>query len=424
MIKPLPSAIALLLAASASAGGFCPADPSLLERRIVTCRDNVSQPQCRKIAESVGCSVVHLLDSINAVVITVPAQSLQPVESRLRVMTEVESVETDRKVNWLKSASLLNVVVGHLNASSLKDVIRPFKPSMTPAAPGGTADAELPWGIKRLNAPAAWAKTEGRGVKVAIIDTGVDATHPDLTAAVAGGFNAVDPKKPFKDDQGHGTHVAGTIAAAHDGKGVVGMAPQARLYAVKVLDAEGNGNFSDVIAGIEWCAKNGMQVANMSLGASEGSEALHKAVIAAAKAGVAIIAAAGNDSGGKVSFPGAYPEVITVSSSDKNDKLSDFSSVGPEVDFIAPGSDINSTMMGGGFEELSGTSMATPHVSGLAALAIASGARTPAAVKAALSAASTLLPGLTAPQQGKGISDAGRLTGATRSAELIAIAGL
>ena len=226
---------------------------------------------------------------------------------------------------------------------------------------------------------------------------------------MAGGFNAVDPKKSYKDDQGHGTHVAGTIAAARDGKGVVGVAPLASLYAVKVLDADGNGNFSDVIAGIEWAAKNKMDVANMSLGSDEGNESLRLAVVAAEKAGVVIVAAAGNSSGGPVSFPGTYPQTIAVAASDKTDKFAFFSSKGAEVDLIAPGADINSTKMDGGYEENSGTSMAAPHVAGLAALAIASGARGLAQVKRALEAASAPLKDLKPEEQGKGLPDAAKL---------------
>jgi subtilisin family serine protease len=374
------------------------------QQSIVSCRAHVSMRECRALAEKIGCSVVRTLDSINAVVITLPDDAHESSSVKLQALVQVERVEPDRKLNWLKSSM-------GFNPPLIKDIIQPFKRSSLELPIPGEAESEQPWGVQRVNAAAAWPNTMGVGVKVAVIDTGIDFEHPELSAAMAGGFNAVDVDKPeaFKDDQGHGTHVAGTIAAARDGMGVVGVAPQAKLYAVKVLDAEGNGTFSSVIAGIEWCVKNGIQVANMSLGASEGSQALSEAVAAAAEAGLVIVAAAGNDYGGAVSFPGAYPQVITVSSSDKKDRLSVFSSVGPEVDVIAPGSDVKSSRMGGGFVELSGTSMATPHAAGLAALAVAKGARGVEAVKAALTAAASPLPGLSAPQQGRGMVDAGRL---------------
>ena len=175
-----------------------------------------------------------------------------------------------------------------------------------------------------------------------------------------------------------------------------------------VLDADGNGGFSDVIAGIEWAASHGIKVANMSLGADEGSEALKRAVTAASKAGLTIVAAAGN-SGSAVGFPASYPETIAVAASDIKDGVAEFSSRGPEVDFIAPGVDVKSVKMGGGYVELSGTSMATPHVAGLAALAVARGARTPAALRAALVAAATPLPKLTNELQGRGMINAAKL---------------
>jgi len=242
---------------------------------------------------------------------------------------------------------------------------------------------EITWGVNRVQAPAAWAtcetekiKTcEGAGVKVAVIDTGIDYTHPELSGKVDGGYSAITKTSnpaDYRDDQGHGTHVAGTIAAKKDGKGVVGVAPQARLYAVKVLDADGSGNLSDVIEGIVWAAVNKMDVANMSLGAPIDSEAMKRAVRFARGSGVVIIAAAGN-SGGSVGFPGAYEDVLAVAASDSKDKLAQFSSRGPEVDLIAPGVDVLSARLGGGFASYSGTSMAAPHVAGLAAISVAQG---------------------------------------------------
>jgi subtilisin family serine protease len=213
------------------------------------------------------------------------------------------------------------------------------------------------------------------------------------------------------DDNGHGTHVSGTAAASHV-PGLVGVAPAARLYAVKVLDADGTGNLSDVIDGIVWTAKNGMQVVNMSLGAPVDSPAMREAVQYATGMGVVIVAAAGN-SGAAVGYPGAYPEVIAVAASDAADKLADFSSRGPQVKFIAPGVDVVSSKLGGGFVSYSGTSMASPHVTGLAALAVAQGwvgTGGPDGVLAQLQKAASPLPGLTADEQGAGMIDAGKLT--------------
>src|SRR5262249_48794038 len=145
------------------------------------------------------------------------------------------------------------------------------------------------------------------GVRVGVIDTGIDANHPDLHANVAGGYNAIDSGKPYFDDNGHGTHVSGTIAGARDGRGVVGVAPKAALYAIKVLNAEGSGYTSDIIKGIVWAANNHIQVVNMSLSAPMGSIFERLAMQYAAARGVTIVAAAGN-SGGGVEYPAHYPQ--------------------------------------------------------------------------------------------------------------------
>ncbi|HBL17644.1 MAG: hypothetical protein A2X36_14660 [Elusimicrobia bacterium GWA2_69_24] len=264
---------------------------------------------------------------------------------------------------------------------------------------------EQPWGIQRVNAKGAWPRTEGAGVKVAVIDTGIDFNHPDLKANYAGGYNAIDSQKPPMDDNSHGTHVAGTIAGVRDGKGVVGVAPKAKLYAVKVLDADGGGSLSSIIKGLVWTANNGMQVANMSLGAPMGTVFMRLAVKYARARGVVIMAAAGNE-GGPVGYPAAYGDTIAISASDSKDKIAEFSSRGKEVDFIAPGVDVKSSVPGGGYDRYSGTSMATPHMTGLAALAVAQGATGFDGVMASLKRASKKLPGLTANEQGNGLVDA------------------
>ena len=233
----------------------------------------------------------------------------------------------------------------------------------------------LPWGVDQVDAELVWfSGNSGDPVKVAVIDTGISQNHPDLSANLKGGVNfvfargKVDPNK-WNDDNGHGSHVAGTIAAVNNSEGVVGVAHKADLYAVKVLDRNGSGYLSDVISGIEWAINNGMQVANMSLGASAGTQSMHDAVIAARNAGVVVVAAAGN-SGGAVGYPAAYPEVIAVSATDSNNFLASFSSFGPEVDLAAPGVSVYSTYKGTGYATLSGTSMASPHVAGVVTLVL------------------------------------------------------
>lgn len=406
--------LSFILLAAAARAQVCPLSAGETMRKIVACKPGVGTEACRKLAQSVGCSVVRELPSINAIVIEVPAFRSESAETKLRASVQVDLVETDRVVNWLKGAPAAmpappaaQIDLGEA-ARGILERIR----GLQPVRPGVAPDPEQPWGIRRVNAAAAWntPRGQGAGAAVAVIDTGVSRNHPDLAGTVVGGFNALDPARPEKwdDDQGHGSHVAGTIAGRRDGKGVAGVAPMARIYAVKVLDADGNGGYSDVIAGIEWAVKNRIPVANMSLGADEGSEALSRAVKAATRAGLTIVAAAGN-SGGSVGYPAAYPETIAVAASDVKDAVAEFSSRGPEVDFIAPGVDVKSVNFEGGWVELSGTSMAAPHVAGLAALAYARGATSPGAIRSALLTATARLPNHGAQLQGAGMIDAGKL---------------
>ena len=238
---------------------------------------------------------------------------------------------------------------------------------------------EMPWGVDRIDAEWAWPESRGAGVMVAVIDTGIDADHPDLADNIAGGVNFVSknwrkPANPsnWDDDEGHGTHVAGIIAALDNTIGVVGVAPEASLYAVKVLDRTGSGYVSDIVAALEWSVANGMDVATMSLGTDVDVESLQDACDIAASAGMLLVAAAGNDKT-DVDYPAAYDSVIAVAATDAADALYYWSSPGPEVEVAAPGVSINSTYKGGGYALLTGTSMAAPHVTGTLALLIAVG---------------------------------------------------
>ena len=232
---------------------------------------------------------------------------------------------------------------------------------------------------------------------------------------------------PPIDDNGHGTHVAGIIAGQGKDGGVFGVAPQVTIIPVKVLNADGSGNLSDVVSGIYWAMTHGARVINMSLGAPTSAAALEQAVHKAYQAGVVIVAASGNDgenasrSGGAstVDYPGAYPWVIAVAASDRSDHIAPFSSFGPAVDITAPGDGILSTVPNG-YEKMSGTSMASPHIAGVAALAVASGASGPESVKAALNTSASLLCPKSvfrgwqcAPStdEGHGIPDASKIVG-------------
>jgi len=238
---------------------------------------------------------------------------------------------------------------------------------------------EIPWGVTRIDADMVWSTNTGSGVDVAILDTGIDYDHPDLVDNIAGGVNYTglwfrdgSTHKFYWDDRnGHGSHCAGIVAASNNNIGVVGVAPGASLWAVKVLGDDSSGYVSDIIQGLEWCVEHGIEVVSMSF-AGDYSESLENACSTTNDAGVLLVAAAGNEYGGAVTYPAAHNSVIAVSGTSASDSIAGFSSVGPEVDFAAPAVNIKSTYKNGGYASSSGTSMACPHVAGVAALVWAS----------------------------------------------------
>src|SRR3972149_571433 len=261
----------------------------------------------------------------------------------------------------------------------------------------GTAVQTLPTGINRVEADIN--TNEANGVGVAVLDTGIQLSHPDLAANIIANKTCVKRTSNANDDNGHGTHVAGTIAALDNTAGVVGVASQAKLIAVKVLDRRGNGTWSGVICGLDWVVANAatynIKVMNMSLaggGTSDNNcgnsnfDALHLAICRVRDAGITVVVATGNSSANAANFvPAAYDDsVITVSaladsdgassgvgiptSYGADDTFASFSNYGSAVDIAAPGVNIYSTWRGSSYATISGTSMATPHVAGAAAL--------------------------------------------------------
>lgn len=285
-----------------------------------------------------------------------------------------------------------------------------------------TTAQEVPTGINRVDAElSTLADIDGSDervdVDVAVIDTGI-ADHPDLD--VEGGVDCSEERyQTYSDGNGHGTHVAGTVGAIDNSYGVVGVAPGARLWAVKVLSDSGSGSWSDVICGVDWVTANAsvIEVANMSLGADVRvadtstctSGALRIAICNSVSAGITYAVAAGNSKKDASKFvPAAYDEVITVSAladfdgvsdglgkatcrRDKDDTFADFSNYGEDIDLIAPGVCIKSTWFDGALKTISGTSMAAPHVAGGAALyKAANPGADPDSVKSALQGAGNL----------------------------------
>ena len=393
------------------------------KRYIITVENNTRVPinWDMFVSRAGGGEVVDTFDFIDGAVLDLPEEQAERLMNR---RAPGMTIEEDFVINWIKDSgvSAKQSLGKYAGSSSVKNAVpapsaaASVYENKSELAATVPMDGEFPWGIKRVNASGLWNITEGAGVKVAVIDTGINYNHEDLKENYVEGANysglingllGTNLGNPM-DDQGHGTHVAGTIAAVRNGKGVVGVAPKAKLYAVKVMTKDGKGSLSAIIKGIEWAVKNKMNIANMSLGGGPYVEAMHKAVKNAVENGVTIVAAAGND-GGPVNYPAKYPETIAVSASAPNDAIAPFSSRGEEIDVMAPGMWIMSTSFDGGYVELHGTSMACPHVAGLAALAYAAGYKTPAEIRAALKKAAVPVKDLTPAEQGAGIPNAANL---------------
>lgn len=231
------------------------------------------------------------------------------------------------------------------------------------------------YGPQKVQAPDAWDVTTSNGnIKIAIIDTGVQLNHPELAIKLWPGYNFVEGNLNPNDGNGHGTHVAGIAGALTENSlGIAGIAPSASIIPVRALDNSGNGTLSNIANAITYSTNAGAKVINLSLGSSQGSITLENAINHAWNQGVVIVAAAGNEASNTLTYPAAYQNVIAVASTDINDQKSNFSNYGTWVEVSAPGSTILSTYTGSYYAYLSGTSMACPHVAGLAALLAAQG---------------------------------------------------
>ncbi|KUP35041.1 S8 family peptidase [Bacillus halotolerans] len=230
-----------------------------------------------------------------------------------------------------------------------------------------TSDNFEQWNLEPIQVKQAWKEgLTGKNVKIAVIDSGIS-PHDDLS--ISGGYSAVSYTSSYKDDNGHGTHVAGIIGAKHNGYGIDGIAPEAQIYAVKALDQNGSGDLQGLLKGIDWSIANGMDIVNMSLGTSSDSQILHDAMDKAYEKGVLLVAASGNEGNGKpVNYPAAYSSVVAVSATDQHNQLAAFSTTGNQVEFSAPGTDITSTYLHQYYATGSGTSQATPHAAAMFAL--------------------------------------------------------
>lgn len=302
----------------------------------------------------------------------VNAPAMQHIE-RLGGVKIKDLPMVDGAVVYLPSKAAENAVAGISGVKSVEpDLIVQALGKPVPPQPAQV----LPWGVDRVNADLVWASYTADPVKVAVVDTGINTNHPDLFGNLKGGMSAVSYTRSYNDDNGHGSHVAGIIAAVNNSIGVIGVAPAADLYAVKVLDRNGSGYLSDIIEGLQWVVANHINVVNMSLGTSSYSASFDSAVRQTIASGAVVVAAAGNSgpSANTVMYPAKFAGVIAVSAtnSDSSNTIASFSSRGPEVDLAAPGVSVFSTYKNQSYATLSGTSMASPHVAGVAALVLSS----------------------------------------------------
>ncbi|GAB4073738.1 hypothetical protein GCM10028778_12410 [Barrientosiimonas marina] len=228
-------------------------------------------------------------------------------------------------------------------------------------------DSMTQYSHKKTKVPQAWQHDlTGENEKIAVLDTGISDEHRDLD--VEKGTSTVNYTDSSADDNGHGTHVSGIIAANNNDMGVTGVASDADLYPVKVLNADGEGNLMDVIEGIDWAIKHQMDMINISSGTYTASHALKTKLDEVASKGILIVASAGNSGDSPIGYPAKYNHVIAVGATDKHNQLASFSSRGPNLDVVAPGKNIVSTYLDNDYAKGSGTSQAAPYITGMLAL--------------------------------------------------------
>ncbi|MDF2922054.1 MAG: peptidase [Paenibacillaceae bacterium] len=272
------------------------------------------------------------------------------------------------------------------------------------SAPCASIDSKqiIPWGVSRVGASKVWSKYRGGAVRVAVLDTGVS-DHPDLR--IVQRYNTIEGT-PSHDENGHGTHVSGTVCALDNAFGVIGVAPRASLYAVKAFDASGSAYTSDIVQGLDWCIRNNIRVINMSFGMSEESATVKELLQRAYKKGIVLVASAGNSGPNttQIDFPARLPQVIAVAASTEANGIANFSNRGPGIAVAAPGENICSTIPGKKYGRMSGTSMAAPHVTGAVALLLSKNRRlSPSRVRQVIRSTAKPLPGYTANDQGAGL---------------------
>ncbi|MFD0619390.1 S8 family peptidase [Paenibacillus sp. GCM10027629] len=349
------------------------------QRKIIIFKDNKSYHQCVRFLKN--NNIIPLKQVKTARMVCCHVRNPKQLHD-LSKHPKIHSIETDIPVK----------AHGSVKAGK-RSLARSFK---------------IPWGIQRIKAPQVWSISRGQGIRIGIIDTGIG---PSTDLNVFGGINTINPKQSFRDNNGHGTFVAGVTAARGNRNMITGSAPFAKLYSVKALDASGNGFVSDIIEGIEWCIQHRIQIINMSLGLNQHSASLRRVVRKAHRKGIVIVASAGNsgENSGGIDEPAKYPEVIAVAASNKRNQIADFSSQGKGIDLTAPGADIVSLRIGKGTTTGSGTSFSAPHVTGSSALLLRLNRRlSPNQINKLMTSTAVKLKGYSRLAQGAGLLQVNR----------------
>ncbi len=320
-------------------------------------------------AESLGMALVELseteasaLEKANGIVIVEKDKTMYASQE-----TSPDSPDWDQELSPILEPSYTEFDIDEsLNTSAEEFSSNPYEYQIPPAITDGSGVEVLPWNVEMVAGDPRTRTYRGAGVKVAVIDSGID-NHDDLDTA--GWVDFSDTVYGFKptDNSGHGSAAAGVIYARVSGFGMIGIASDADVYSVKVLDKDNKAMVSSVIQAIEWCIQNDMDIINMSFGMDESSAALKYAIDRAEEAGILMIAAAGN-TGGALQYPAAYENVVAVGAVDESAQPADFSARGSALDLTAPGVDVQSTGFMGSYTITSGTSAAAAHVTGVAAV--------------------------------------------------------
>ena len=325
----------------------------IADELIVTLNPNASPERKKAVGRRFDARTEETVPGIDARLLSFPQDqgSLTRIKHALKENSAVESVD----FNY---------------------VLEPAFVPNDPRFPEKAADPNQ-YGLRQVRFPGAWDRVMGNSsVDIAIVDTGIDTDHADLAAKITAqrDFTTSPEGKLAKDSAGHGTHVAGIAAAVtNNGKVIAGACPGCDLMVAKVVGDNGLASTSDAADAIVWAANNGAEVVNVSLGTTSGSDVLKNAVDYAWNHDVVVVAAVGNSGTGTREYPAAYANVIAVAGTGKDGLRASYSNYGDWVDVAAPGSGIVSTRLGGGYKTMTGTSMSTPHVAGLAGLLAAQG---------------------------------------------------